>query len=119
MKYTLLIVFLSIFIISCKKTDCAELPQSFSTYKQVHTEISKHHFLLEEKIKTRKSSWIRSIKYKSCDRLSGFLILETNTNTYTHKNLPIDKWNSFKESDSFGSYYTNNIKGKYQLILKD
>jgi len=79
--------------------------------------ISNASFILSESIDSSKSSWIRSLKYFSCDNHVGFLILRTDKKEYLFQKVPIHIWNNFKKADSYGEYYNDFIRGKYQLNL--
>lgn len=68
---------------------------------------------------TSGSSWIRSAKYYSCDNIVGYLIFTTDKKEYIHINVPLEVWQQFKEASSFGRFYNQNIKYKYQLFTSD
>jgi hypothetical protein len=109
---TVFCLFLSIF--SCKGQDCTEIELLGKNYKEALSEIRLTSFNLTEKLNTN-SSWIESIEYHSCDEAIGFLIMITKKNKqYIHKAVPVNLWYQFKNANSFGEFYTSNIKGRYQ-----
>ncbi len=114
-----LILFFSVLILlsSCIDIDCDQLPNSYSSYNDAVKAIKGANFKLHETISTPKSSWIRGASYYSCDGHLGFLTLITERQEYLHSDVPVNIWKEFKNSDSFGSYYTNNIKHKFHFSL--
>lgn len=98
--------------------DCKTLPTTFDSYSQANKLVKSSTFEIKESVNTSKSSWIRGATYYSCDGEKGFFILQTDNKEYIHQNVPLDIWKGFKNASSFGSYYSRNIKGKYQLQLK-
>lgn len=101
---------------SCNSNDCNQLT-NFSSYNEAVKTIRKSDFKYSDKCDTSKSSWIYSAEYYSCDGDFGYFILKTKTATYIHANMPKNIWKSFKNADSFGSYYNLNIKGKFRLSI--
>lgn len=99
--------------------DCDNLPKNFSTYENAINLIKEAHFKITDSVNRSKSSWIRSASYYSCDNRIGYFFFETDKHQYLHINLPLKVWNEFKNASSFGTYYNNNIKHKYQLILSN
>lgn len=97
--------------------DCSKLPNSFSTYKEAESKILSAKFAFSDNVNTSKSSWVRGASFYSCDKKIGYFIIKTDKRNYIYKNLPISIWNSFKNANSFGSYYDRNIKNRYQLYL--
>lgn len=115
MKYFNL--FFLIFIFSCSTKNCSEINPIFTSYNNAIEVVQNSSFAIEEKLDTN-SSWIDSIEYYSCDKVSGYLIVNTKKGTsYIHKNVPIQVWNDFKNTDSFGRFYNQNIKGNYYLDI--
>ena len=101
----------------CSGQDCNKLPKSFSSYEQAKSLVKSSTFKIKESVNTSKSSWIRGASFYSCDSKKGFLIINTDSKEYIHQNVPIEIWREFKNAGSFGSYYSNYIRGKYRLIL--
>lgn len=101
------------------KNDCASLHQSFNSYDEAVRAIKNTQFTVADNINTSESDWIRSARFYSCDGLTGYFILTTDKKEYLFKEMPIDVWNGFKNSSSFGSFYHQNIKGKYAYFNAD
>ncbi|MBW1613973.1 MAG: KTSC domain-containing protein [Deltaproteobacteria bacterium] len=116
-KIILLIFLISLISQISYSQDCKTLPTIFDSYQQATRLVKSSKFKIKETLDTSKSSWIRGATYYSCDGEEGFLILVTDDKEYIHQNVPINVWNGFKNASSFGSYYSRNIKGKYQLQL--
>lgn len=119
MKYLFIYPLLLLFILlqSCNKIECNELQNTFTTFTEAESKIRNTQFLFEDQINTSKSSWIRGANYFSCDKNLGYFILETEKKDYIYTNLPISVWYGFKNANSFGSYYNDSIKHKFQLYL--
>lgn len=115
LKTLSIILILSTF--GCNAQNCDNLPVSFNSYAGATEIITNTSFILSDSIDTSKSSWIRSLKYFSCDNQVGFLMLKTDKKEYLFQNVPIHIWNDFKKADSYGEYYNDFIRGKYQLNL--
>lgn len=115
MRKIIFIFFL--FIVSCSKKDCSDINSNFTSYKNAIEVVQNTSFQIEEKVNTD-SSWIDSIEYFSCDEASGYLIVNTKKGgSYIHENVPIHVWDEFKNADSFGRFYNQNIKGNYYLDI--
>ena len=104
-------------IVSNEVNDCNSLQSNFSSYNEAINIIESIKFTLTDNVNTSNSSWIRGASFYSCDKNFGYFIIKTDKNKYIHKDLPTSVWNSFKKANSFGSYYNNNIKNRYQLNL--
>jgi len=112
----ILVLFGFAFVLSfCNTKDCYHLPETFSSYEEAVKEVKHSNFIFEESINTSKSSWIRGAVYYSCDKKQGYLIIKTDSKEYIYQNVPIEIWKQFRKAGSFGSFYTKNIKGNYQL----
>jgi hypothetical protein len=112
-----IVVFLVLIMVSCKKHNCTEISSKFTSYEDAIETVQNSSFAIEEKVNTD-SSWIDSIEYYSCDEASGYLIVNTKKGgSYIHENVPIHVWNEFKNADSFGRFYNQNIKGNYYLDI--
>jgi hypothetical protein len=108
--------FFLLLFISCSG-NCDSISKNFSSYDEAISIIRSTDFIIEENIDTD-SSWIDSIEYYSCDEASGYLIVNTKKGkSYIHENVPIQVWNQFKNADSFGRFYNQNIKGNYYLDI--
>ncbi len=112
-----IVVFSFLILISCKENNCSEINPNFTSYKYAIEVVQNSSFAIEEKVNTD-SSWIDSIEYYSCDEASGYLVINTKKGgSYIHENMPIHVWNEFKNADSFGKFYNQNIKGNYYLDI--
>jgi len=108
----------SLFFISCsQKTSCDQLSNQFETYDKAVEKIKSTDFKIEESVNTSKSSWIKNASYYSCDGQIGYFILETSKKEYLYVDLPYQVWTEFKSAESFGSFYNENIRDKYNLNL--
>lgn len=102
--------------LACAGQDCNNLPQTFTSPEQATQMVKKTKFHYAYSIDTKKSSWIRSAAYKSCDGKSGFFLLVTKTGKeYLFQDMPIDVWERFKRAVSHGEFYNHHIRNKYQL----
>ena len=114
MKYLISIFFLM--IASCSG-NCDSISKNFNSYDEAIFLVRSTDFNVEEKVNID-SSWIDSIEYYSCDKLTGYLIINTKKGgSYIHENVPIQVWNEFENADSFGRFYNQNIKGNYFLKI--
>lgn len=117
MKKKILLFILSLtFLVSCSQ-NCDSIPSSFSSYSKAISIVKSSSFSIEDSIKTTKSSWIRSASFYSCNDKTGFLIITTKKGGYIFQNVPFHVWKNFKKTSSFGTYYSQNIRGKYLLNL--
>lgn len=107
-----------LFLVACSgTTNCDQLPIRYSSYEEAVRTIETANFKVKESVNTSKSSWIRGAAYYSCHGTTGFLILKTDNHEYLHSEVPSGVWQGFKNAESFGSYYNQNIKHKYQFKL--
>lgn len=117
------IFFLLLFpiILSCSKekqniSDCSEIKLPFKSYSEAQNTVQSVDFKIEDKVNTSKSSWIRGAKYYSCDGRRGYFIFSTDKKDYIHEGVPIEIWEGFKNAESFGKFYNQNLKHNYTLI---
>ena len=89
------IVFCCFLVASCNGQDCDKLPATFNSYDEAINLVQSSNFLLKDKADTGGSSWIRGASYYSCDKISGFLIVETDQKEYIHQHVPLNVWRSF------------------------
>lgn len=97
--------------------DCNKLSNGFNNFEQATKVISNTTFAFTDNADVSDSSWITSAKYYSCDNKTGFLVLKTSKKTYIHQNVPKTVWQNFIKAKSKGSFYSKNIREKYQLEL--
>lgn len=114
-KLLLLITFL--YGVSCIGQTCETLPNTFSSYTEALTKITKASFNFSDNVDTSRSSWIEGANYYQCDDSVSFLIIKTKSNSYIHKNVPQSTWYAFKEATSFGKFYNKHLKGRFQLAI--
>lgn len=96
---------------------CNNLPDKFHSYSQAIEAIQNATFKSKDKLPYGKSSWITTATYYSCDGYTGYLVYKTDKGkAYIHENIPIRVWMQFKNARSSGSYYFQNIKGRYRLV---
>lgn len=99
----------------CYAQNCTTLTQGFTSYAQAVNLVENYSFKISESVNTSSSSWVQSAHYYSCDGKLGYFILYAQGRSYIHQNVPIDLWYQFKNANSFGSFYDENIKGRYRL----
>lgn len=108
----------ALIISSCRrKGNCDKLPTQFSSYDQAVSKIESSDFKIKEEANTSKSSWIRGASFYSCDGNTGFYIIQTDKQEYLYINMPYSVWAEFKNSESLGKFYNENIKHRYILQL--
>ena len=118
-KIFLSITFLLLIGTSVKSQSCKQLPDNFYSYSQAIQEIKNATFKYTENLPYGKSSWIISASFYSCDGSTGYLIYTTDKGKeYIHEKVPIRVWREFKNASSSGSYYVQNIKGRYLFVIK-
>jgi hypothetical protein len=116
MKILAYIILLT-FSLNCFSQDCKELPSTFDSYTKARRAIKEALFSFTDKLPYGKSSWIISANYYSCDGKTGYLIYTTDKGRqYIHEKIPLRVWAEFKNASSSGSYYVQNIKGRYRLV---
>lgn len=118
MKYLKLLFVCGLFFTKtslCSAQDCESLSQHFTSYSQAVYIVEHYSFKFSESVNTSSSSWVQSAHYYSCDGYTGYLVLYAKGQAYIHQNVPVDLWNEFKNAVSFGGFYNENIKGRFQL----
>ncbi len=107
-----------LFSITSFAQDCKDLPEYFNSYSEALNEVKSARFdYSASEDASYNSSWIKSISFYSCDLESGYLIVETNSKEYIYGDVPIYIWYDFKEAESYGTYFNDEIDGYYQLQL--
>ncbi|MCA2854238.1 MAG: KTSC domain-containing protein [Chitinophagaceae bacterium] len=113
----LTLTFLLLIGVSVKSQSCRQLPDKFYSYSQAIQEIKNTTFKYTDNLPYGKSSWIINASFYSCDGSTGYLVYTTDkAMEYIHEKVPIRVWTEFKNASSSGSYYVQNIKGRYRLI---
>jgi len=111
------LIFFLLFGITVKSQSCKVLPDKFNSYSKAIISIQNSTFKVTDKLPYGKSSWITSAIYYSCDGSYGFLVYTTDKGkVYIQEKIPISVWSEFKNASSSGSYYVQNIKGRYRLV---
>jgi hypothetical protein len=113
----LLLLTILLAVLSCKGEDCETLPTTFASYSEATSKITNATYSFSDSVNTSASSWIEDASFFSCDGTKGFLVIETSKQNYIFRNVPIQVWNNFKEAKSFGVFYNNFIRGKFQLAI--
>lgn len=104
---------------ACSKNGCEFLPDEFSSFEEAERKIEATEFNVKEKIRTPESSWIYGASFYSCDGELGYVIIETDHGNYCHKDVPKEVWQSFKETQSTGKYYNEELRGNYLLVTNE
>ena len=105
------------FIGSCKKKyDKREV--NFQTYHQVDNYLNSNNFKVDETTETNNSSFITSAHFQSEDGKKGYLTLGMRGKKYHFDDVPFGVWERFKNAESKGKFYHSDIKGKYNIIIK-
>ena len=117
----LLLTILAVYFIilsSCKQKNVYEqLTNQFSSYEEAKSKLENSNFKINEGVNTSKSSWIKGASFHSCNGETGYFILVTDNNEYLYANMPYKVWSDFKNANSFGKFYNQNIKHRYLLQL--
>lgn len=118
MKKLILLPCLLFFLTAIQAQTCKDLPTHFNSYDEAVSKVESASFQIKDKVDCYSSSWVSKATYHSCDGETGYFILYTTEGkSYIHKDIPLWVWKQFKNADSYGSYYSRNIKGKYQFKL--
>lgn len=115
-KASLILIFIFTTLFSFSQ-NCENIPSSFPSYSKALNIVESSIFSVKENIKTAKSSWIFNASFYSCDGKTGFLVITTKKKKYLFQNVPIFIWRGFKDTDSFGTYYNQNIRNRYKVYL--
>ncbi len=115
----LIILIITLSLIGCNnKEDCRNLPKSFSSYETAISEIKSTSFKIKDEADCSKSTWLSDASYYSCNEKAGYFIMTTKTGReYIHEKVPVEIWQQFKKSDSFGNFYNTHIRGRYKMEL--
>ena len=99
---------------ACNTTNCSKLDFCNLSADEMVFEIEEIDFEYHDTADTSESSWIREAKYYSCDGELGYFMLETDDKVYLHKDVPLRLWLGFKRSNSYGRFYNDQLKRKYE-----
>ena len=119
MKRTLhLLVVISVIFTSCNSQNCEGFPAYFTSYRQAVHELKSTDFIIEESLDSSRSTVIRNASFYSCDSKTGFLLVKIRRTEYIYQNVPISVWENFKVAESYGKFYNNYIKRRFELKIK-
>ncbi len=65
---------------------------------------------LFEYLNIKESSFVREAWY---DKSNKYMIIKLDSTYYHYCGLPLSTWKSFKQSSSYGTFYTSTIKGNF------
>lgn len=121
MKKILCFVLLLIVFTSCNNQNCTDINnKKFSSYSEAKQYVQTFDFQLSEEENLQHSSWMKKANYYSCDGVVGYFTYETkNHKNYIYRNIPRVVWQGFKNADSRGAFYNQNIKGRFVLVLDE
>lgn len=105
MKKLIVLFLVSIFVFS----SCTQ--QNFVDIKYRDDDVDISTF---EKLNTASSSWIYGAWY---DEENEYMVINLEGVYYHYCEMPEDKWEDFEVADSFGDYYSESIRGKYDCRL--
>lgn len=98
-------------------SSCSDLPTEFTSYDEAISMVRTARYALTEHQKTDRSSWVTGAEYYSCDGVEGYFILRTSEVDYLHMGVPLKVWQEFKTASSFGTFYSQRIRGSYRMHL--
>lgn len=118
MKKSILTLLILAFSIATQAQNCKNLPAHYQSYNEAIQKIENATFKIKDKVSCYNSSWVSSASFHSCNGSTGFFILIANNGRkYIHKEVPLSLWKQFKTANSYGRYYSRNIKGRYLFKL--
>jgi hypothetical protein len=93
---------------------------SFHTYDEAIKYVENDSSFIKDVADTSKSSWVNgAFYYRHWWSYRGYAVFVLNDKKYIHAKMPFWAWNKFKKAESFGTFYDNNIRNKYQLKLEE
>ena len=107
-----------IWLHSCMKMDCDQVPSTFRSYEEAISFIKAGSFKIKEEINNSNSTWITGASFYSCNGTNGYFILGTENKEYLHSGVSYSLWKEFKNSESLGSFYNKKIKGRYRFSIR-
>ena len=75
--------------------------------------LTHQEFAFTESFETMSVRGIQHATFFSCDKKTGYLLVETHEEAEVYKNVPMDTWQEFSFANSVESYYKYHIKYKY------
>ncbi len=117
MKKLLLLILFA--FVSCNRQNCDQINNNkFNSYSEAKQYVETFDFQLSEEENLQRSSWMSKANYYSCDGMVGYFTYETkNGENYIYRNVPMEVWQGFKNADSPGRFYNENIKSRFVLVL--
>ena len=116
-RIVILFYFLLFPISGFTQNNCKDLPKTFYSYNEAINKVKNANFSFIDNVNTSRSSFINNAYYYSCDGVTGYMIIGLNNKQYIHKDLPMKVWISFKNATSFGTFYNQNIRYRYRLVV--
>ncbi len=79
-----------------------------------HARAQEDARLVEDVMDVSKSSWIEHASFvKEAGSPTGFLFVRINGENLTYSDVPVVVWMAFKDAESPGRFYGEQIKGRY------
>jgi len=116
MKGTIIIlalIILSSFSVISKKWNCNTMPEQFDSQEQIQYVLNNTDFEYSDKFETLSVRGIKRSSFYSCDKKTGYLVVEFHNRYMVYKNVDMKTWEEFRFSNSMESYFENKIKYKY------
>ena len=86
------------FKIESSNSNCDSLAPYYQSIEQAHRVLFDHRFRLEESMETSRISGFRKVYFKSCDRVTGFLLIQVDEEWIIFRDVPAEVWNAYKSS---------------------
>ena len=102
--------------IEASNSNCDGLPEYYQDPEQAYRKITDSRFRLEESMVTSRIQGYRKVFFKSCDRESGFLLIQVDDDWLIFRRFPIELWEAYKESRDLEGFHLEKIKGIYSLV---
>ena len=115
-----ILVLLIVFVFAgCNTENCDQINnKKFNSYSEAKQYVETFDFQLSEEENLQLSSWMSKANYYSCDGLVGYFTYETKKGkNYIYRNVPLEVWQGFKNANSPGGFYNQNMKGRFILVL--
>ena len=99
--------------------DCNNFSEEYSDIRQAIKSFAGTTFSFTQQFKTGKSSGVMTGKFYSCNNDLGYLALKIDGKYKIYKEIPVELWNDFSESNDLDKFYHENIRGRYTIIVKE
>ncbi|OQW97813.1 MAG: hypothetical protein BWK77_00865, partial [Verrucomicrobia bacterium A1] len=71
--------------------------------------------IVEESLDVSRSSWIKGATFtRAADAARGRLTVRMGDGEITYTEVPVTVWAAFRDADSLGRFYTEQIKNRYE-----